>query len=153
MGNFIVRLIAGAVLGGLVTLAIHRRHSILLLNIVLGGLGALVAGYLLSPLFHIDTTSFSWLGLLAALGGTIVLLAVVNFFIREHTVSNADIAAKWGKVRNKIHSRWNKITEEDIEKIDGNHDEFIDVIQERYGMDKEKAEEQLQGFLEAVTGK
>ena len=151
MINFIVWLIAGAIAGGLVTLVTHRRKSILLLNIILGSLGALALGYLLSPVFRIDITSFSLLGLLVSLVGAIVLLAIVNFFVREHTVTNAVLESRWDQIRGQIHTRWNKLTEEDIDKIDGKHDQFISVIQERYGCTKEQAEEQLQGYLNAIT--
>ncbi len=153
MVNFIVWLVAGAVIGWLVTLVTRRRRSILLLNIVIGGLGALAAGYLLSPMFHINTTGFSLAGLLVALGGTIVLLAVVNFFVREHTVTNAVLESQWSKVRIKIHNRWGKLSEEDIAQIDGNHERFINLLEERYSLTKEEAEKQLQGFLGAVTTK
>jgi uncharacterized membrane protein YeaQ/YmgE (transglycosylase-associated protein family) len=46
----------------------HRRRSILLLNIVVGSVGAFAGGYLLPPMFHINTTSFSLPGLLVSLG-------------------------------------------------------------------------------------
>jgi uncharacterized membrane protein YeaQ/YmgE (transglycosylase-associated protein family)/uncharacterized protein YjbJ (UPF0337 family) len=154
MVNSFVWLIAGAVIGWLATLVMRRRHPILLLNIILGSVGAFLAGYWLSPLFHIKTTSFSWASLLVSLGGTIVLLVVFNFIIlREHTVTNAVIKDQWEQVRNKIHVRWGKINEEDCDQIDGNHDRFINLIVERYGIAKKEAEDQLQGYLRAVTTK
>jgi uncharacterized membrane protein YeaQ/YmgE (transglycosylase-associated protein family)/uncharacterized protein YjbJ (UPF0337 family) len=153
MVNFIIWLIAGAIIGGLTTLIMRRRRSILLLNIVVGSVGAFAAGFLLLPAFHIDTTGFSWSGLLVSLGGSIFLLAVVNFFVREHTVTNTDIEGQWAQVRDKIHARWDKITDEDIDQINGNHDRFINLIEERYGLAKEDAEVQLQGYLSAVITK
>ncbi len=153
MVNFIIWPMAGAIIGGLVTLIMHRRRSILLLNIVVGSVGALVAGYLLSPVFKIDTTSFRWLGLLVSLGGSIALLAVVNFFVREHTVTNMVIKNQWNHVREKIHARWNKITEEEIEQIDGSHDRLVGLIAERYAVTQEEAEVQLQSYLKAVISK
>ena len=54
MGNFIIWLIAGAVIGGLATLIIRRSN--LLLNIVVGSLGGFLAGYLL-PLCFISAKS------------------------------------------------------------------------------------------------
>ena len=154
MVNFITWFIAGAVIGGLATRITHRRHSILLLNIIVGSVGAFLAGYWLSPLFHIKTTSFSWPGLLVSLGGTIVLLVVVNFLVvKEHTVTNTVIQSQWNKVREKIHVRWGKISEEDCDRIDGNHDRFVNLIVERYGIAKKEAEVQLQSYLGAVTNK
>jgi uncharacterized membrane protein YeaQ/YmgE (transglycosylase-associated protein family)/uncharacterized protein YjbJ (UPF0337 family) len=151
MANVIVGLIAGAVLGWLVTIIISRRHSILLLNIFIGSVGALVAGYLLLPFFHIDTSSFSLVGLLVSLVGSLILLAAVNFFFREHTMSNANIESQWDLVHDKIHSRWSKITEEEADQINGDHDQLINLIVERYGITNERAEDQLQSFLRAVT--
>jgi uncharacterized membrane protein YeaQ/YmgE (transglycosylase-associated protein family)/uncharacterized protein YjbJ (UPF0337 family) len=154
MVNFITWLIAGAVVGGLATTILHRRHSILPLNIIVGSIGAFLAGYWLSPLFHINTTSFSWPALLVSLGGAIVLLVVVNFLVvREHTVKNNVIQSQWNQVREKIHVRWGKISEADCDRINGNHDRFINLIVERYGIAKKEAEDQLQGYLGAVTTK
>lgn len=153
MVNIIVWLIAGAIIGGLATLIIRRRHAILLLNIIVGSIGAFLSGYLLLPLFHISTTGFSWVGLLVSLAGDIVLLAVFNFFVREHTVANTVVERQWNLVREKIHVRWGKITEADIVQINGNHDRFINMLEERYGIAKERAEDQLQRYLNAVTTK
>ena len=59
----------------------------LLLNIVVGIVGALLAGFLLSPLFDvtpITSGNFSIGALLISLVGAIILLAIVNF-IRKGT--------------------------------------------------------------------
>jgi uncharacterized membrane protein YeaQ/YmgE (transglycosylase-associated protein family) len=152
MVNSFIWLIAGAVIGGLATIIMRRRHSILLLNVVVGSVGAFLAGYWLLPLFHINTTSFSWPGLLVSLGGTIVLLVIVNFLVvREHTVTNSVLQSQWNQVREKIHVRWAKISEEDCDQINGNHDRFINLIVERYDIAKKEAEDQLQSYLRAVV--
>jgi uncharacterized membrane protein YeaQ/YmgE (transglycosylase-associated protein family) len=55
------------------------------LNIVVGIVGALLAGFLLSPLFGIGTinqSNFSLPALLVSLLGSIILLAIVNLFRR-----------------------------------------------------------------------
>jgi len=150
MVNFIIWLITGAFIGGLATLIMHRRRSILLFNIAIGCVGAFLVGYLLSPIFHIKTISFSLPGLLVSLVGSIVLLLIVNFFVREHTVKNAVMEEEWDLVRHKIHARWSKITEEEAVQIDGNHDRLINVLKERYSIANKEAEDQLQKFLQAV---
>jgi len=56
-----------------------------LLNIVVGIVGALLAGFLLSPLFGTGTITsgdFSLSSLLVSLVGAIILLAVVNLIRR-----------------------------------------------------------------------
>ena len=52
MVNSLVWLIAGAVIGWLATLVMRRRHPSLLINMIVGSFGALLAGYWMSPLFH-----------------------------------------------------------------------------------------------------
>jgi uncharacterized membrane protein YeaQ/YmgE (transglycosylase-associated protein family)/uncharacterized protein YjbJ (UPF0337 family) len=150
MVNYFLWLLAGAVIGGLVTLIVHRRRPILLINIVVGSVGAFVVGYLLLPMLHINTTSFSLPGLLVSLGGAIVLLLVVNFFIREHSVPNILMEGHWDMVQRKIHSRWSKITEVEAGQLNGNHEQLVNIIKERYGIAKEQAEDQLQKFLRAL---
>jgi len=56
-----------------------------LLNIIVGIIGAFLAGLVLSPLFGIATinqNNFSIGGLLISLVGAIILLTIVNFFRR-----------------------------------------------------------------------
>jgi uncharacterized protein YjbJ (UPF0337 family) len=90
---------------------------------------------------------------MVSLVGVVILLAVVNFFRREKDVKNDVIERKWVQVRNKIHARWGKITEEDIEKINGNLNRFIATLQARYGYAKEEAEDQVQRYLKSILGK
>ena len=148
MINSIVWLIAGAVIGWLATKIVRRRHPILLLNIILGSVGAVVAGYLLPRVFHIDTAGFS---LLVSMGGAIFLVVVVNFFMREHTIKNSVFEDHWNQVQDKIHTRWNKISEEDAEQINGDHDRLINLLVQRYDIPKKEAEDQLQRYLRVVT--
>ena len=56
-----------------------------LLNIIVGVVGAFLAGILLSPLLGtgtINQSNFSFPSLLVSLGGAIILLAIVNLFRR-----------------------------------------------------------------------
>ncbi len=81
----IVWLVVGAVIGWLAALIMHDR-SFLLLNIIVGIVGAFLAGYLLSPLFGVGTINqgdFSLPSLLLSLAGAVILLAIVNLFRRR----------------------------------------------------------------------
>jgi uncharacterized protein YjbJ (UPF0337 family) len=60
---------------------------------------------------------------------------------------------KWAQVRSKIHARWGRLTEDDIDKINGKHDQFIGMLQDRYGCTKQKAEDQLRRYTKAVTAR
>lgn len=84
MLNFLVWLIAGAIIGWVASSLMGQRKG-LLLNIVVGIVGAFIAGIVLTPLLGIPTINqnvFSLPALLVSLLGAIILLAVLNFFRR-----------------------------------------------------------------------
>lgn len=155
--NLIAWIIVGSALGWLITFIVRDRSlKGLIINVLIGIAGALATAYLLTPFFYPNTYNlgnFSLPGLLFALGGAASLLAIAHIVQRKSTMNDVDIQAKWTQVRSKIHVRWNKLTEEDVEHINGNHVRFIKVIRERYGCDDEKAEDDLQSYLRAVVDK
>src|SRR6266540_3114119 len=76
MMNLIVWLVAGAVIGWLAGVVMHDRSG-LLVNIVVGVVGALIAGFLLNRP-TINQSVFNLNALVISLIGAIVLLAAVN---------------------------------------------------------------------------
>jgi uncharacterized membrane protein YeaQ/YmgE (transglycosylase-associated protein family) len=80
--NILIWLIVGGVIGWLASV-IMRSPEGLLLNIVVGIVGALLGGWLISPLVGVATINqgdFSLAGLGVSLLGAIILLAIVNLF-------------------------------------------------------------------------
>ncbi len=77
--NIIIYLIVAAVIGWVATEIMHDRSN-LLINIIVAVVGAFLAGYFLSPLFHVgtinDTITISTV--LLTLAGSIILLAIVH---------------------------------------------------------------------------
>jgi uncharacterized membrane protein YeaQ/YmgE (transglycosylase-associated protein family) len=84
--NFILWIIIGGILGWIASIIMRTNaQQGLVLNIIVGIVGALVAGFLLTPLFGIGTinqNNFSLPALLVSLLGAIILLAIVNLFRR-----------------------------------------------------------------------
>jgi uncharacterized membrane protein YeaQ/YmgE (transglycosylase-associated protein family) len=84
--NLIIWLIVGGVLGWLASIVMRRdAQQGIGLNIVVGIVGALLGGWLLSPLLGagtINQSDFSLGGLLVSFLGAVVLLAVVNLVKR-----------------------------------------------------------------------
>ncbi|MGE5124640.1 MAG: GlsB/YeaQ/YmgE family stress response membrane protein [Acidobacteriaceae bacterium] len=81
--NIIIYLIVAAIIGWIATSLMHDRAG-LLINIVVAVLGAFLAGYFLSPVFHVGTINqaITIPTMLVTLLGSIALLAVVNLFRR-----------------------------------------------------------------------
>jgi uncharacterized membrane protein YeaQ/YmgE (transglycosylase-associated protein family) len=84
--NLIIRLVVGGVIGWLASLVMRTdAQQGVVLNVVLGIIGAMLGGWLLSPLLGAGTVNqgdFSLMGLLVSFGGAIILLFVVNLFRR-----------------------------------------------------------------------
>jgi uncharacterized membrane protein YeaQ/YmgE (transglycosylase-associated protein family) len=84
--NFILWLVIGGILGWIASIIMHTNaQQGIFLNIVVGIIGSMVAGFLLTPLFGIGTInqdSFSLPALFVSLLGAIILLAIVNLFRR-----------------------------------------------------------------------
>jgi len=83
--NIIIWLVAGGVIGWAAS-AIMRTQEGLLLNIVVGILGAALGGWFLSPLVGVSTinqSNFSAASLVVSFLGAIVLLAIVNLVRRR----------------------------------------------------------------------
>ena len=84
--NLILWLIIGGFLGWIASIIMHTNaQQGIFLNIVVGIVGALLAGFLLGPLFGIGTinqNNFSLPALMVSLLGSIILLAAVNLFRR-----------------------------------------------------------------------
>ena len=77
--NLLIYLIVAAVIGYVATEIMHDRSN-LLINIFVAVVGAFLAGYFLSPMFHIGTINdaITVPTVLMTLAGAVVLLAIVN---------------------------------------------------------------------------
>ncbi len=85
--NLIIWLIVGGIIGWVASLIMKTdAQQGVILNIVVGIVGALIGGWLLSPMLGAGTVNqgdFSVMGLLVSLGGAIALLFVVNLVRRS----------------------------------------------------------------------
>lgn len=80
--NFLIWLIVGGLIGWVASILMGTdRQQGLLLNVIVGIVGAFVGGLVLTPYFGIATinqNNFSMPGLLVSLVGAIILLALVS---------------------------------------------------------------------------
>ena len=82
--NFIIWLIMGGVIGWLASIVMKRPEG-LFLNIIVGIVGAMLGGWLISPMLGagtINQNDFSLGGLLVSFIGAVILLAIVNLITR-----------------------------------------------------------------------
>ena len=61
---------------------------------------------------------------------------------------NSDILkGKWNQVTGSIKQQWGDLTDNDIARIEGNYDEFVGVLQERYGYTRDRAQQEVDNYL------
>jgi len=84
--NFIIWLVVGGLIGWIASKIMRTdAQQGIILNVVVGIIGALLAGWLITPLVGegtINQNNFSLGGLVVSLLGAIILLAIVNLFRR-----------------------------------------------------------------------
>jgi len=52
---------------------------------------------------------------------------------------NADqLKGKWMQFKGDLKQQWGKLTDDDLQQIEGNYDKFIGKVQERYGEKKDE---------------
>jgi uncharacterized membrane protein YeaQ/YmgE (transglycosylase-associated protein family) len=81
MVNIVLWLVVGGLIGWVAS-AIMRTREGLALNVVIGIVGAVLAGWLVSPLVGVSTVNqgnFSAASLLVSLLGAVLLLVIVNW--------------------------------------------------------------------------
>jgi uncharacterized membrane protein YeaQ/YmgE (transglycosylase-associated protein family) len=82
--NILIYLVVAAVIGWVATSIMHDNSN-LLINIIVAVIGAFLAGYFLSPIFHVGTINeaITIPTMLVTLLGAVILLVIVNFFRRS----------------------------------------------------------------------
>lgn len=53
---------------------------------------------------------------------------------------------KWKQIKGEAQKKWAKLTDDDLDLIDGQNEKIIGLIQERYGKSKEEAEKEFDQF-------
>lgn len=61
---------------------------------------------------------------------------------------NKDILkGKWMQMKGEVRKQWGKLTDSDIDQIQGDAEKLIGKLQERYGYGREQAEKELNDYM------
>jgi uncharacterized protein YjbJ (UPF0337 family) len=63
-------------------------------------------------------------------------------------VNTQQLQGDWKQVSGRVHKQWAKLTDDDLAEIEGRTEQLVGKIQERYGVARERAESQVQDFLD-----
>jgi len=62
------------------------------------------------------------------------------------SMNQDQMAGKWKQVKGKLKEQWGKLTDDDLTMVEGNSEQLIGKVQERYGIAREEAERQVREF-------
>ncbi|MCA9795784.1 MAG: CsbD family protein, partial [Candidatus Eremiobacteraeota bacterium] len=63
---------------------------------------------------------------------------------------NRDILkGKWKQMKGDVKAKWGKLTDDDLDRIEGDSEKLVGIIQERYGMAREEAHKTLDNWLDS----
>src|SRR4249920_2795506 len=66
----------------------------------------------------------------------------------EDNAMNQDIfAGQWKQMRGALKSWWGKLADDDFERIGGQKDKLIGLVQEKYGQTHEQAQQEVERRL------
>ena len=64
--------------------------------------------------------------------------------------SNDVFEGRWKQLKGDAKRFWGKLTDDDLDKSEGNRDKLVGALQERYGWEKTRAESDFDRFVESV---
>jgi len=67
------------------------------------------------------------------------------------TGMNTDVLkGKWNQMKGNVRKQWGKLTDDDVEQVQGDAEILQGRIQERYGRTKEEAQREVDRWLQGV---
>jgi uncharacterized protein YjbJ (UPF0337 family) len=60
------------------------------------------------------------------------------------------VAGKWKQYKGQAKEKWGKLTDDDLDVIDGRRQQLVGKIQERYGLARDAAESQADEFVRSL---
>ncbi|GAC1390744.1 MAG: CsbD family protein [Variovorax sp.] len=67
-------------------------------------------------------------------------------------MNNDTIKGNWNQFKGKVKEQWGKLTDDDFDVIAGKRDQLMGHIQERHGLSRDEAENQVQDWEKRHPG-
>ena len=68
-------------------------------------------------------------------------------------INEETIKGKWNEIKGEIHTKWGKLTDDELEKSKGNVTSIAGLIQQRYGAKKQEVEDALEKIVSRFSQK
>ncbi|MCB9897896.1 MAG: CsbD family protein [Planctomycetes bacterium] len=64
-----------------------------------------------------------------------------------------ELKGKWTQIKGQLKSRWGRLTDDDLGRIEGRREELAGLLQQRYGLLKEQADKDCKAFFDSCGSK
>ncbi|MFP4054514.1 MAG: CsbD family protein [Phycisphaerae bacterium] len=59
------------------------------------------------------------------------------------------LKGQWHQAKGMVKKKWGKLTDDDLDKIDGDTERLVGKVQENYGLAREEAEKQVDEWMKS----
>jgi uncharacterized protein YjbJ (UPF0337 family) len=60
------------------------------------------------------------------------------------------LQGKWKQIVGQVQQQWGKLTNDDVDQINGNREQLEGKLQERYGIARDEAKRQVEQFARRI---
>jgi uncharacterized protein YjbJ (UPF0337 family) len=65
---------------------------------------------------------------------------------------NKDILqGKWKQLKGQVKQKWGELTDDDLNRVEGNYEELVGIVQEKYGRSRAQAEKEVSEFVDSLS--
>jgi uncharacterized protein YjbJ (UPF0337 family) len=61
------------------------------------------------------------------------------------------VEGNWRQLKGTVKEQWGKLTDDQIDEIAGRRDQLIGLVQEKYGIERDKAEREVDGWVSKLN--
>lgn len=65
-------------------------------------------------------------------------------------MNNDILEGKWKQIKGSIQAKWGDITDDEFDRVKGDREKLIGLIQERYGRHKDEVKKEVDNYLDSL---
>lgn len=66
-------------------------------------------------------------------------------------MTNHKVEGNFKQFKGKIREQWGKLTDDDVDQMDGRREQLVGKLQERYGKRREEVESEVDSFFDSLA--
>ncbi|MEQ8284560.1 CsbD family protein [Thalassospira sp.] len=60
------------------------------------------------------------------------------------------IAGRWKQITGDVKSEWGRLTDDEVDQVEGKQEKLVGLVQEKYGIEREEAERQVSAWFDRM---